>query len=673
MRRVAPAFTCLLSLVSLAPVSAWAQTAPNTTPTPAPTAAATAGPTETPPTAETGTPSTDAEVTAPTTTPAPTDPPSAAAMLGPAIVPTPAPVDLDRRALPVVEIHGYLRSRAELFHDFTLGWDRTVSNMVAGMPRTIDPSVYAMSGVPWTRNPDNYSGWCNPTVADGTYTANMAIPCANGTQTMANMRLRLAPEFHPTEYLAVHTLFDVLDNLVLGSTPEGLYTSGATSPFAPITFFTPSATQPIYGLNALTTSIAVKRAWGEATSPTLGTIRFGRMPWNWGLGMLQNAGNGLDSDFQTTVDRFQYQGRYRPLSLFFMAMWDFPSTGATSQRRAIDPGQGQPYDLSMLDDVHQWVIAGGRKVELDEQRAALSRGEIVINGGAYFALRTQFLSGEGVIRDAATRMNGNGMLGAIEVGSDSAAQTYGVGLARRDAFALTSDGWFQLLGRTWRVEGELAYTRGWMYSADTSAASRRDGFYISQFGALLDAELRPIPKLTLRLKIGYASGDAEVEGLSTANPLQQLNNDPFLSTFRFHPDYRVDLIFWRQLQRQFSGAYFFRPGAQYNFIDDPDGNLFFGRVDIIWSRASEWVSTRGNHADLGIEIDATLQFQSNHRREVHDVRPAPGFYGMVQYGVFFPLQGLGPTQAEATTTASGARAFEFLVPQTVRGVVGITF
>jgi uncharacterized protein (TIGR04551 family) len=683
MRRV----VSLLALVATAvPSAAFAQ---QTDPNAAAGANTTAGAAQQSATSPTATPAAgtteaqgSAATAATTTTTLPEVPPAAASSTtepatsttpAPAqIRPTPAPVDLDRRALPVVEVHGFLRTRFEMFHDFTLGWDRVPGP--GGVGRIYDDGIFRGSGIPWVRNPDNFSGWCNGVMGtDGVFTANPASPCANGTQVMANMRFRFEPEIHPVDWVVIRSQIDVLDNLVMGSTPEGGYTAGFRSPFAPNQFLSNTQVSPQVGLNTLTDSILVKRAWAEATNSTLGTLRFGRMPWHWGLGMLQNAGNDTDADYQTTVDRIGYQGRYRPYNLFFGAAWDFMSSGVTSQRRAIDAGQGQTYDLSMYDNVHQVVAYAGRQLDIDDQRAAVARNEVVFNAGGYVSYRWQFLSGEGVQTDRATRAGGS-MIDAIEAGTlNGSSQTYGEGLARRDAWQLTTDGWFQILGKIFRVEGELAYTRGWMYSAANNAASARNGYFISQFGALLEAELRPIPRLRIELKMGYASGDAETEGLSYSNGVAQFNDDRILTNFAFHPNQRIDLIFWRNIQRQVSGAYFFRPSAQYDFISDPEGNRFFGRVDVIWSRAAEWISTRGNRADLGIEIDATLRYESNHRRDPNDRRPLPGFFALAQYGVFFPLAGLGARDDERNNSSSTLRTLELLPAQTVRGVLGVTY
>ena len=69
------------------------------------------------------------------------------------------------------------------------------------------------------------------------------------------------------------------------------------------------------GASSLVPTVNVSRAWAEVTNATLGQIRFGRMPWHWGLGILSNGGNGIDSDYQTHVDRVMYQFRLRSLGL----------------------------------------------------------------------------------------------------------------------------------------------------------------------------------------------------------------------------------------------------------------------------------------------------------------------------------------------------------------------
>ena len=47
------------------------------------------------------------------------------------------------------------------------------------------------------------------------------LACQDKTQARANMRFRLNPEIHITDNLRMMAQIDLLDNLVLGSTPEG--------------------------------------------------------------------------------------------------------------------------------------------------------------------------------------------------------------------------------------------------------------------------------------------------------------------------------------------------------------------------------------------------------------------------------------------------------------------
>lgn len=638
---------------------------------------------EAPPAGGSNTPAPAANEPAPAAaaTPAPATPaPAPAAATAPR--PVPQAEGSENRALPIVDLHGYLRARGELFNNFTLGWDIAPTATAGARPMQATDMTYANSGIPWFRNPDNFAQYCSQAV-NGMIMA-MAGSCSNNTQLTGNMRLRLNPEIHPTDFITIHSQIDILDNLVLGSTPEGYYARNTPTPVGAMTpsslspsvwvpqgAFASTQIAPIAGYNSITDSIAVRRAWAEVTNQSLGQLRVGRMASHWGLGLVANAGNGFDSDYQTTVDRIMYAGRLRSLGLFFAAMFDWVSSGATSQSRYTDPGQGQPYDLAMFDNAYQVTAAIGRRMDPDQQRAALARNEIVVNAGVYFVARWQGMSGE----------NGNPYLTSpitptLCTDYGSASRDCGTNFFPANAQVFIPDAWVQILGRNFRIEAELAYLRGGIYQSSSSSIGQNDNYTISQFGGALEAEYRLLNnRLKLEFRAGYASGDPDVEGLNYFNGLRpQYRNDRYLTLFRFHPDYRIDLIFWRQIMRQVSGAYYFRPSAQYNFIQDPNGDLLFARADIIWSRASEFVQTRGNHADLGVEIDATLQYQSNHRRDPNDTRLAPGFYAMAQYGVFFPLPGLGPRDDERRAGQLYAPSnWNLQIAQTARVILGVAF
>ncbi len=116
--------------------------------------------------------------------------------------------------------------------------------------------------------------------------------------------------------------------------------------------------------------------------------------------------------------------------------------------------------------------------------------------------------------------------------------------------------------------------------------------------------------------------------------------------------------------RQITGAYYFRPGVSYDFVRSPFGQRLGARADLVYSRASTPVQTWGNSADLGVEIDASLYFQSEDGPELFD-----GFHAMLQYGLLIPMAGLGylPGQSVPGTDGSLKNA------QTLRLILGMVF
>ncbi len=161
------------------------------------------------------------------------------------------------------------------------------------------------------------------------------------------MRFRVNPELHISDNLRIMSQIDMLDNLVLGSTPEGYYNTPSPAGgyvaqsrggYTPLGIFTATQWSPVAGVNSTTNSIAVKRVWGEYMTP-VGLLRFGRMPNQWGLGMVANSGDGYDSDWQSTADRIMFITGIKKYDLYFSGMWDFAASGATSQTFAQQQGQ----------------------------------------------------------------------------------------------------------------------------------------------------------------------------------------------------------------------------------------------------------------------------------------------------------------------------------------------
>ncbi len=143
-----------------------------------------------------------------------------------------------------------------------------------------------------------------------------------------------------------------------------------------------------------------------------------------------------------------------------------------------------------------------------------------------------------------------------------------------------------------------------------------------------------------------------------------------ISTFRFHPDYHVDLIFFRNILQQIEGAYYFRPSVDYDFLRHADGEKLGAGGAVIWSRASQFVQTPGHKRAHGIEVDLQLSYQSKDgSRSNNDPSKLGGFFAMLQYGIFFPLGGLEYLPGETSMIPDASLS----AAQVMRLVLGVIF
>jgi len=580
---------------------------------------------------------------------------------------------------PILEIHGYFRTRAELFHHFTLGRRNSPSSALWAAPADNQYRSFT-------------DDWGPALCSRVTEAGQVPKDCENVTQSSANLRFRLNPELHVSDNLRVISQIDILDNLVLGSTPNGYantvengrYSVVARSGYTPLAFFDDSTEPPSAGVNGTKDSLRVKRAWAEYGTP-VGQLRFGRMPDHFGLGMYHNAGDGYDDDYQSTIDRLMFITNLRPLDLYIGASWDFPSEGATSESFQL-PG-AQAYDIAQLDDVDQYSLLLLRKKDPELQKLLLTRGELVLNAGAYLTYRTQTLA--------------NDRAGTCAEGDDASAAAVNcpswlvsTGYVRREASAVTPDLWLQLLYKQFRFELEAVTVQGTIENSsvelnDYTSAPGGEGWRLSAWGLATQLEQRLLEdRLELGFGFGWASGDPDVDKLGAdtlergdlgltpgSNGLQRQRGDDTMSTFRFHPSYGVDLILHRNLLSRVQGTYYFRPSIAYDFMRKSNGQRLGGSFAGIWSRASEYVQAPGHERDLGIELNGSLYFQS--KDGVLNDRPGVlgGFFTKLDYGVLFPLDGLGyPADLDRTlNNVIGPRAKNLSTAQILRLYLGVFF
>jgi uncharacterized protein (TIGR04551 family) len=574
----------------------------------------------------------------------------------------------------ILEWHGSFRARGELFYKFHLG--RVDQPSLALFPRPADHQYR-----PLARNGVDFDGQrrvalCTPEevgsgAGDGFEDADRG--CDDNTNAGANLRFRLEPEFHVSDNLRVLTQIDLLDNLVLGSTPSGYGTRNgsvdARGGYAPLGIFDDDAAAPSAGRNSLRDSIIVKRVWGEWATP-VGQLRFGRMPNQWGLGMIYNAGNGHDDDYGSTIDRAQIISGIKSLDLYASASLDFPNEGPTSDSLSIE--RGQPYDVAQLDDVNQYTFSILRQKSPELLKAALNRGEVVINGGLQLQYRHQLLATDSA-GACGPSMGGSGTPGPAALGCSINTQ---FDYVRRGASVWLPDAWLQLLYQGFRFETEVATVQGTIDNVSTTSVPVTN-YKLRSWGFASELEQKLAEnKLQLGFKFGWSSGDADVDSLAPGAEAQDQHGDRTISTFRFHPSYGLDLILYRNLLTRVQGTYYFRPSVKYDFLRDPNGQKIGGGIAAVWSRASEFMQTPGHDRDLGVEVNGQIYFQSKDGSLNDDPDHMGGFFAKLEYGVLFPMGGLGYTPGETATLTSNtgdSEAADTNLAQALRLFLGVSF
>jgi uncharacterized protein (TIGR04551 family) len=534
----------------------------------------------------------------------------------------------ERPKLDFLQLNGYLRVRGDLMDNFDLR-------------RAADPEGFYLFPRP-LRDPDH-----------------------RGTLTSANMRLRLEPTLNVSEQVRVMSQIDVLDNLVLGSTPVGSF---ARSDSVLYPFQSTSQTVPVAGINSDRNSISVKRAWAEVQTP-VGLLSFGRMPSSWGLGILSHAGSGIDDDLGDSVDRLQFA--LTPIStpigpLVLVPMYEIVATGVTSQDFRVSSGLGQPFDLDQGDDAKAVGIKIVRTDTDEETKRKLERGDASVSFGAWYMYKTQayefpqWVAAGAVPQGSATPSSTT--TSPPSTGSTNPTNNDTVGTpVKRDAYAHTLDLWTKYQTKRFRFELELAGIYGQIGNAAQDASLGVQGpVLLRQFGGAAQAAWT-LGKFSIGGELGMASGDnnpgfgnrpargcftSSTSGTTTCLTAKpgDIDGAQFgpgdkvqdIRNFRFNPAYRVDLILFRDILQGVTDAWYLKPTARYEFLDGLAATL-----SIIYSQAMYASSTPSTaHTPLGIEVDGGLNYKSD-----------DGFLAWVNVGMLQPLDGLGYGPGGAPSTA----------------------
>ena len=421
------------------------------------------------------------------------------------------------------------------------------------------------------------------------------------TLTHADMRLRTDLGLNTLGGgLAVRVRLDVLDNLVLGSLPDG----------------PPTATGSQRSPDSV---LKVRRAYGMALTP-LGVLAAGRMGNHFGLGMLANAGDCDDCDSGDAADRIAWV--VPTLGHIFAFAFDFTASGPLGSRR----GGTEVVDVDPTDDTRTVTVAILRVLQ-DRARDRRTRaGKTVVEYGAVVSYRWQ--------EDDVPLQ----YLPAAQPGPLSAAQSVARG------FSLTAvDGWLRVTHPWFRAELEAAVLVGKVDQPSLiPGVALRSPLDLLQWGLALQTDVGPPGgHWSVGIDAGVASGDpapgfgvhvgptsAAARPGDLAGPQSTPPYDMRVEAFRFHSDYRVDRILFREIIGTVMDAAYIRPHATWRIARLGPGTLALD-LALIASFAMEPSSTPSGARPLGVEIDPSLRYGSR-----------DGFSVAVDYAVLFPLEGL---------------------------------
>ncbi len=523
--------------------------------------------------------------------------------------------------------HGYFRLRGEFFYDMRLD-----------------------------RGPDPAGNFLFPGPFIGTG--------GNKSQSDANMRFRFEPTLAVSEDLAIYFQADILDNVLLGSSPV---TDTFLDPFTPLSVLSSRRGEGV---------VNVKRVWGRVNT-ALGELLFGRMGYHWGLGILHNDGNCLDCDFGDTYDRIAFAPREFK-GHHFTVMFDVLDKGAFTSGQ--NGELGRSVDLDTLDDGYRLALEVTRVDTPEEVKRKLAADQWVFNYGVVGDYRTQAWDTPVGVTD------GQGNLRAQVV--------------RRKATLYQPDGFLSLKRKKWRLDAEVAFTLGSVGTHQQTdfdlnsvtpdvAAQLTRGVTFFQVGGALQTDIAFLSgdALLLGFEWGGASGDKGTYGFGArpfrsgsgavqpTAPGQQVTRTTApgdidgstldfstptgghtrINNFMFNRAFNVDMILFRNLISTVTSSWYAKPSLRYRptgrKTGGGDDTGFELLVSLMYAQAWYAENTPGLAKPLGIELNAGITYDTSDR-----------FHAGVAYGILFPLDGLRNTNPVASPSIAHAVRMLLAIP-----------
>ncbi len=472
---------------------------------------------------------------------------------------------------------GYLRFRSDLFFRTDLG------NAVGGFLRPINLGVL-----------------------------NRQFAERDNVSMSANMRFRWRPEISVAQQLRVGAIIDVLDNVVLGSSPD--FAEGR--PDSPLNFLSGSQL-------AVDDAVRVKAAWAEWNILNVAWLKVGRMPDHFGLGIAANDGECFDCDFGDYTDRVS--GLFQAFGFHSMWFFDAPSEGVVN--RPMVESFGQAPDLSSVDDVIRWGFTIGQQPITADDKT--QRIQDIESGKVLF---------DWVFRNAFVEHNLSSNIPQISAACDAAdsddeladnydptystSQTYQcINLVRRNVNLWLPDLWFKLywqrdvnLSVRWEVEVAGMYGNVKQVQPTDDYSSEKE---FVGFGGVSQLEVAH-NQFHYSLEVGFAMGDNVAfgpfgPGFSSSDNTAYAQDDRLfdnrvVNRFLFDRDYHVDLILYREVIGAVANSLYIKPTIQMDFLRSEDA-VVGGELSVIYAYALEAGATPGKANPLGVETDLRFFYQ----------------------------------------------------------------
>lgn len=147
---------------------------------------------------------------------------------------------------------------------------------------------------------------------------------AEGVSAWFDHKARLRPGFLMSDAVGLYTELELLPSVMWGESPSAA-TDPTTLSSLPLVLNTRVEPPSTADGAATLENIRLSRLWGEVWFHKVGRLRFGRMPVEWGSGMVFNAGDDPSDDLGDTEDRVQFTGKAGPV--YVMGAFGVPYEG----------------------------------------------------------------------------------------------------------------------------------------------------------------------------------------------------------------------------------------------------------------------------------------------------------------------------------------------------------